>query len=190
MLTRLSTPIHKYGYVRGKGFLCQTRRERRAYPSAVCKERATTSGAKGPAARRVAPHLALGVVAPRSQTASGYAPSSRLAQSQMRRNERNRIYELEYLGLCEKQVICGKRILNKNYPHPDPLPSDGRGNSQTRRSQLLKRLDTPTDGGRFSLSHRMGEGRGEGECALKSEVVFTRALRTPIRSRPVRSTKR
>ena len=30
------------------------------------------------------------------------------------------------------------------------------GNSQTRLSQLPKRLDTPTDGGRFSLSHPMG----------------------------------
>src|SRR5437667_11659439 len=38
----------------------------------------------------------------------------------------------------------------------DPLPSDGRGNSQTRRSQLPKRLDAPTDGGRFSISHPMG----------------------------------
>src|SRR5438874_5107936 len=38
----------------------------------------------------------------------------------------------------------------------DPLPSDGRGNSQTRLSQLPKRLDAPTDGGRFSISHPMG----------------------------------
>ena len=116
--------------------------------------------------------------------------------------------------------------------------TDGRGNNQTRLSQLPKRLDTPTDGGRFSLSHPyllsavvarangartsvrrkvgkrrnleiskrrsavpvflrdksrapgarrvcalnthshpMGEGRGEGECVSKSEVVFARVLR-------------
>src|SRR5205823_5526860 len=46
----------------------------------------------------------------------------------------------------------------------------------TRRSQLPKRLDTPADGGRFSLSHPMGEGRGEGDSAPKSEVVFALAL--------------
>src|SRR5206468_8380449 len=67
----------------------------------------------------------------------------------------------------------------QNDPHPDPLPSDGRGNSQTRHPQLPQRLDSPTDGGRFSLSHPMGEGRGEGDCAPKSEVVFARAL-TPF----------
>src|SRR5438876_5530539 len=64
----------------------------------------------------------------------------------------------------------------QNDPHPDPLPSDGRGNRQTRLWQPPKRWDTPTDGGRFSLSHPMGEGRGEGECGAKSEVVFARLL--------------
>src|SRR5207248_4631370 len=34
----LSTPFHKYGHVCDEGFLAQTRRERRAYPSGVCKE--------------------------------------------------------------------------------------------------------------------------------------------------------
>src|SRR5439155_567995 len=50
----LSTPFHKYNHVCGEGFLAQTRRERRAYPSGVCKEQATTSGTKRTAARRVA----------------------------------------------------------------------------------------------------------------------------------------
>jgi hypothetical protein len=59
-------------------------------------------------------------------------------------------------------------------PHPDPLPSDGRGNSELRLSHLLECLDRPTDSGRFSLSHPMGEGRGEGEYFSKSEVVFAR----------------
>src|ERR671930_1594945 len=74
-------------------------------------------------------------------------------------------------------TVCVKTRTGREayFEESDPHPSDGRGNSQTCRSQLLKRLDTPTDGGRFSLSHRMGEGRGEGECFLKSEVVFPRA---------------
>jgi hypothetical protein len=44
----------------------------------------------------------------------------------------------------------------QNDPHPDPLPSDGRGNSLIRLLHLLQRLDMPTDGGRFSLFHPMG----------------------------------
>ena len=58
----------------GNGFWVQTRRERRAYPSAVCKERTTKSEPKRHAARRVAPHLAFGFVAPRSQIAADMLP--------------------------------------------------------------------------------------------------------------------
>src|SRR5438445_8623707 len=79
-------------------------------------------------------------------------------------------------GFVQKQVPDRRRISNKT-TLTLTLPSDGRGNRQPRLSQLPKRLDTPTDGGRFSLSHPMGEGRGEGECASKSEVVFARVLR-------------
>src|SRR5436309_9604555 len=95
----LSTPFHKYDHVCGEGFLAQTRRERRTYPSGVCKERATTSGPKRTAARRVAPLFGSGVVAPRSsrQVGTGDAPSSRLARTENRRNKRGRIYEMEYL---------------------------------------------------------------------------------------------
>src|SRR5439155_11547834 len=67
----LSTPFHKYDHVCGEGFSAQTRRERRAYPSGVCKARATTSGPKRTAARRVAPLSGSGVVAPRSQPHCG-----------------------------------------------------------------------------------------------------------------------
>src|SRR5213594_4438380 len=99
----LSTPFHKYDHVCGEGFLAQTRRERRAYPSGVCKERATTSGPKSTAARRVASLFGSGVVAPlpagrqvgHSPTA-GDAPSSRLARTENRRNKRGRIYETGY----------------------------------------------------------------------------------------------
>src|SRR5881628_16948 len=49
-----------------------------------------------------------------------------------------------------EQVWC----LEQTIPHPDPLPSDGRGNSQTRLVQLPKRLDSPTDGRGFSVSSK------------------------------------
>src|SRR2546427_188978 len=95
----LSTPFHKYDHVCGEGFSAQTRRERRAYPSGVCKARATTSGPKRTAARRVASLFGSGVVAPRSsrQVGTGDAPSSRLARTEKRRNKRGRIYEMDYL---------------------------------------------------------------------------------------------
>src|SRR5437899_5150105 len=63
----LSTAFHKYNHVCAEGFLAKTRRERRTYPSAVCKERATTSGPKRTAARRVASLFGSAFVAPRSQ---------------------------------------------------------------------------------------------------------------------------
>src|SRR5437773_4831090 len=58
----------------GNEFWVQTRRERRAYPSAVCKERTTKSEPKRHAARRVAPHLAFDFVAARSQIAADMLP--------------------------------------------------------------------------------------------------------------------
>src|SRR5258705_2106887 len=67
-------------------------------PQWICKERATKSGRKRTAARRVAPNLACGCVARRLQTHCGYAPSSRLATGQIGRNERGRIYEMDHLG--------------------------------------------------------------------------------------------
>src|SRR5438874_779834 len=79
------------------------------------------------------------------------------------------------LGFVQKQAPDRRRISNKT-TLTLTLPSDGRGNRQPRLSQLPERFDTPTDGGRFSLSHPMGEGRGEGECAPKSVIVFARVL--------------
>src|SRR3989442_6172287 len=67
LASSLSTPFHKYEHVCGEGFLAQTRRERRAYPSGGCKERATTSGPKRTVARRVASPFGSGVVAPPAQ---------------------------------------------------------------------------------------------------------------------------
>ena len=55
---------------RRKEFSFPARRERRAYPSAVCEERATKREAKRTATRRVAPKTAWGFVAPRSQSAA------------------------------------------------------------------------------------------------------------------------
>ena len=88
--------------------------------------------------------------------------------------------------VCAKTIAGQEARVEQIDPHPDPLPSDGRGNSQTRLSQLPKRLDAPSNGGRFSLSHPMhpmGEGRrafrqeaGAGERAPTPEVVFARVL--------------
>src|SRR5439155_19253866 len=63
----LSGHERKSGDVSGEEFAAQARRERRAYPSGVCKERATPPGPQRTAARRGAPHLAWRFVARRSQ---------------------------------------------------------------------------------------------------------------------------
>src|SRR5439155_8725070 len=57
----------KFGDVCGEEFSAPARRERRAYPTWICKERATPPRPKRTAARRVAPNLAWGFVARRSQ---------------------------------------------------------------------------------------------------------------------------
>jgi len=88
------------------------------------------------------------------------------------------------LRVCARTSAGQKAYFEPNDPHPDPLPSDGRGNSLIGLLHVLHRLDTPTDGARFSLSHPMGEGRGEGECASKSEIVFARVLNTKPRCGP------
>ena len=93
----LSGHEHNYDDVRSERFFGQTRRERRAYPPGVCEERATKSGRKRTAARRVAPNLSCGCVARWSQIHFGYAPSSRLATGQIRRNERHRSYVHDHL---------------------------------------------------------------------------------------------
>src|SRR5438874_10056687 len=72
--TILSGHGHKYDDVRGKGFFGQTRRERRDIPQRICKERATKSGRKRPAALWVATNLACGFVARRLQPTLGMRP--------------------------------------------------------------------------------------------------------------------
>ncbi len=63
----LSGQERKFGDVCGEDFSAPARRERRAYPTRICKERVTQPGPKRTAARRVAPNLAWGFVARRSQ---------------------------------------------------------------------------------------------------------------------------
>ena len=100
---RLCGRRHKYGGVRGKAFLAQARRARRAYPSWVCKERATKPAAKRTAARRVALLWAWGVVARRSQPHFGgcslLAPSPKPKATQ-----RTSPY------LCLRPLGCGAAI--------------------------------------------------------------------------------
>ena len=47
--------------------------------------------------------------------------------------------------VCAKTSAGQEADFEQNAPHPDPLPSDGRGNSQIRLLHLLQRLDMPTD---------------------------------------------
>src|SRR5438093_3643303 len=109
----LSTPFNKYDHVCGEGFSAQTRRERRAYPFPTRRDkaRATTSGPKRTAARRVASLFGSGVVAPRSsrQVGTGDAPSSRLARTEKRRNKRGRIYEMGYLAAAARTRLRPSR---------------------------------------------------------------------------------
>jgi len=68
----------------------------------------------------------------------------------------------DFLRVCAKSNVGQEAQFKQNAPHPDPLPSDGRGNSLIRLLHLLQRLDTPTDGARFLLSHPMGYPFSEG----------------------------
>jgi hypothetical protein len=62
-------------------------------------------------------------------------------------------------GVGNESARCAKSKAKS--PHPDPLPSDGRGNSSARfglnYAMVCNQRVNP-----FSLSHPMGEGRGEG----------------------------
>jgi len=95
----------KFRYPRGQDFSPLPRRERRAYPPAVCKERATPAAAKKTATRRAAPDLTSGFVAPQSQSADGYVPSSRLARGQIRRGAGIAISLSQYWFVCP---ICAR----------------------------------------------------------------------------------
>src|SRR5438128_6199292 len=81
-------------------------------PKWICKERATPPGRKRIAARRVAPNLAWGFVARRSQPHwrgmlwCRCGSTSRLAPGQIGRNKRHRIYALDHLA-GTMQLIFG-----------------------------------------------------------------------------------
>jgi len=72
---------HKWLELCRKGFWPPARRERPAYPSWVCKARATKREAKRPAARRVAPKTVWGCVAPRYQSTGAMLPRRALPQA-------------------------------------------------------------------------------------------------------------
>ena len=73
---------------------------------------------------------------------------------------------------------------------PDPLSSDGSGNSLICHLQFPRRLDLHSDGGSFSVSHptqaaprRVGEGRGVLEtpsCRYVPNVYPRLAQMTPV----------
>src|SRR5215469_2303388 len=93
---KFRTVTNKFRHLRGLDFLALPRRERQAYPLWVCEERATTAAAKKTATRRAAPELTSDFVALRSQSAGGYAPSSRLARGQFWRSAGIEIYLSQY----------------------------------------------------------------------------------------------
>jgi len=59
-----------------------------------------------------------------------------------------------------------------NYPHPGPLPSDGRGRTLNAFLANERVQNLPGDG-MNSLSHRMGEGQGEGK-RLSFQILVKR----------------
>src|SRR5206468_9435001 len=102
----LSGHEHNYDDVRGEGFFGQTRRERRAYPTgSVRSEQRSLAEKELPpeGLRRIWPVAAL-LVGHRST--SGYAPSSRLAPGQIRRNERHRSYVHDHLAVRRGPGNC------------------------------------------------------------------------------------
>jgi len=52
--------------------------------------------------------------------------------------------------------------LNRNCPHPGPLPSDGRGRQIERELLAIGRIVRFESLDTGSLSHQMGEGQDEG----------------------------
>ena len=66
-----SVVFDKQGGICGKGFWTQARREQRAISAWICEDRATRPATERTAARRVAPNLARGCVAPQSQPHRG-----------------------------------------------------------------------------------------------------------------------
>src|SRR6266516_4442229 len=105
------------------------------------------------------------------------APAVRRDAEQSDRDGRAPLFQLHRYGLGFVQKHLPPRMRNSNNTTLT-LPSDGRGKGRICLLQLQERLDTPADGGRFSLFPiRLEEGRGEGEFVSKSEVVFARVLR-------------
>src|SRR5262245_48092668 len=52
--------------------------------------------------------------------------------------------------------------LKRQNPHPGPLPSDGRGRTEGRVRRFGQPSDSRSGLASCSLSHRIGEGQGEG----------------------------
>src|SRR5437867_9790605 len=95
----LSTPFHKYGHVCDEGFLAQTRRERRAYPSPLqgsVRSEQQSRGQKEPSPGGLRRFSVLASLLLGHSPTSGDAPASRLARTENRRNKRGRIYETGY----------------------------------------------------------------------------------------------
>src|SRR5207249_10414339 len=102
---------------RRKEFSFPARRERRAYPSAVCEERATKREAKRTAARRVAPKTAWGFVAPRSQSAAAMLSRRALPQAVLGATKHQPIAR-HHISASAKSIALARSRRNKL-----PMPS-------------------------------------------------------------------
>src|SRR5213592_2262961 len=102
---------------RRKEFSFPARRERRAYPSAVCEERATKREAKRTATRRVAPKTAWGFVAPRSQSAAAMLLRRALPQTVLGATKHQTIAR-HHTSASAKSIALARSRRNKL-----PMPS-------------------------------------------------------------------
>src|SRR5436190_20967512 len=74
--------------------------------------------------------------------------------------------------------------LGKTYPHPGPLPSDGRGRMVHCRQACPTAFDAPRDSSGCSLSRRTGEGRFVATHASCPALIFLQTLRSPLKNVP------
>src|SRR5438046_368722 len=81
------------------------------------------------------------------------------------------------LGFLQKQLPDRRRISIKTTLTLTLSRPTGEGTARPVSRSFQNGWIRPTDRGRFSLSHPMGEGRDEGEFGPKSEIVFVRVLR-------------
>ncbi len=157
---------------RRQGFSPPARRERRAYPPAVCEERGTTREAKRAAARRVAPKMAWGFVAPRSQIAADMLPRRASPQAILGATKHQPIAR-HHTSANEKAIHNGRLLsragtLNRNNsgqmkrpPSPRPSPQ---GEGETSSTLDNDSCPATLPARRFARALYWGIGLGSGRA--------------------------